>query len=271
MNEEGLLKFRDYLSDLGGDKCVICGVCCSGFRHLLMLDVERRRIAERYGDRFLSEVDGTPCILDIDGLCSGLDSSDKVNMNLVKLVDHEDSGAKDDPIGAKMSEVRCLLHEERPLLCRIYPYYPFAGKCIVVGAMYDKPAPDVKERLDRCCLDYITTLRYEIVEKSGILQQDLRPTMSGAVIWLGGRRLSHRARAIQFLHPFWSIWTYMRSIELDEDEQMLLKACNGKRSIDELARDTGLERDRVLEMLRDFIVYQLLRESAGLKYGPTNF
>ena len=269
MDEETLLEFRKYLTEVDEEKCIICGICCNDISHIPMLKIEEKRLVEKYGDEYVKNVNGTPFLVDNDGSCSGLESLEEIYENMALIIKSEEEGI--DSVVAKLSKARCRLHEERAILCRAFPYYPFPGSCGVLKKMYDTPSPDVRARLDKYCVDYITSLRYEIIDGSGILQMNLKPTMSSSVIWLEEKRISHRSRATRILHPFWSMWSHMKSIELDDEECKLLRTCDGTRNIEEIAAMLDMEPGSVLEKVRDFMLCSLLNETQSLIFGPSKF
>ncbi len=269
MDDERLLAFRAYIDRIGMKGCLGCGVCCIGFRKIPLLDPEYRRIAERYGTAPIDHTDSVPMLRVEGSMCASARRPDHIRHNLRLLLAHEDDPDRHRIFREQMRVSQCAIYDERPIICRSFPVYPFKGTCIAVKqplATVDRP---MKDTIDSFALDYITTLRREIIAKRGVFSPEHRPERASTLIWMSGSKCSSAERALQYVHPFWSIWSYVRTIDLEEDELALLEACDGRSTVEELAQRFQRPVDAITDQLEEFLVYSLLEKAQELRFSPT--
>ncbi|MBE0448095.1 MAG: YkgJ family cysteine cluster protein [Actinobacteria bacterium] len=263
--ENELLHLRKILDSLG-NQCIECGICCMFTYGYVLTSLEYDLIKKGYKDISI-KVDPSGMSYVATGLhgCKYLQNDDSVYLNAKKYTLQMVEGMRFSQ--NQVSESKCDIYEERPIICRAYPHWPFEEKCSI--DIIFSSTPD-KQKLMLCSLyyKYISTYRSEMLNSHGKIDEDFVPIKSKYIVKLREAAYSNALRGLKLLHHFWSPWAYIEVISPSAADLAVLKMCDGTNSIGDVSRKIKISREETTDIVKFYIAHDMLVPPTGISFIP---
>ncbi len=269
MNMDELLELRELIDQYQVQRsCVRCGACCLNFR-TFFTTLEYERIAAKYGEEhFQRDEFGFPLMHGEERalFCPFLKNAEGARENVVSYF--KSTAKEEGDFRDSLEECRCGIYDERPIVCRIYPTYPFSNRC-TIGLIFQADVKDLN-RYQYLLYTYNLQYRTDIIEPQTIDWENYRPEKSVGLVQISPTEITHWTKIFGYFQPFWSIWTFAIELLLDEGQQAVLERCDGEHRVPAIIDAVDIERDDVIEFLTSLILHRLIEPPEELNYPELN-
>ncbi|MHA1991879.1 MAG: hypothetical protein ACW981_12400 [Candidatus Hodarchaeales archaeon] len=267
ITEKELLELRQILdSHEGENECVTCGLCCK-ISGKFFLDLEQNRISKKYSFNLFSKDHGISTIQTTDFVpwCVG-GNNQKINQNLITNERHivKPNIQVDEIIFQTwFEEIHCQVYQERPILCRYYPYNTFPYYCMI-GIEFSGEDSKQGNRFMNLMSKYIYTYRRECLQTIDFSFDAWKIKSSDQISITGNDNginyIVKHQKGLADQNSIWNLWGYLNELVISNEEKMLMEKFDGTVTVADIIKnyENSLNYSSWQELLLNYLIFELV-------------
>lgn len=265
ITEQEILEIRKILNENEGEnECIACGLCCK-INGKFFINIEQSRISKNYSSELFSKDHGIDIIQATDFIpwCIGgnnqttLDKLEKNEKNIIK----PGINVEEVIFEPSFNKIYCKVYQERPILCRYYPYNSFPYNCMIGIEFYGENPKQViyfKELM----VKYIYTYRLECLRAENFSFNNWKIKSSDQLIYSKNIdnnliTIKHQ-KALMNQNSIWNIWGYLEELPITQKEKKLIDSFDGSKTLEEIVKNSN--ESFTDSFLREIIIKYLIFE-----------
>ena len=245
------------------NNCIECGLCCR-ISGKFFIKLEKDRLSNRFSSLLFKQEDNLDVIRVSDDLPWCLGASDPVQIanyheNEQKILNSQFK-IDDAPKQPWFHETRCQVYEERPILCRLYPYNINPSYCMVGKEFLGNDLHNNARYLE-LMTKYLYVYRLECFNDLNIDLKSWNPVLTKeTIIPQDYSLILKNQKSNLYMNSIWNLWGFMRKLLLIQDELNIIKACTGNVSAYMLSKDFVLPNKFVSwnDFWKDLLILEII-------------
>lgn len=267
ITEEELLELRKILEkNEGENECIACGICCK-ISGKYFIDIEQKRISKKYSDNFFSKEQGINVIKSSDYVpwcLGGKDPQLRQNLyeneSFIITPEIQIGGIDSEPW---FQQISCKVYQERPILCRFYPYNSFPYYCMI-GIEFNGNNPKEDNRFLNLMAKYLYSYRWEIINNINSTYISWRIKKSDQINISkqkkDGTFVITNSKSLRYQNSIWNLWVYQRELKISQEEKKLLILLDGSRTAKNIIDSSTVPSNYLSwkDLLMNWMIFELI-------------